>query len=255
MNPGMETPSGRDTLEAPRRSPLWGLASIFFSPSETFAASRERRAWLVPVLAASMMGLILNIMVINVIGLETITRNELESRPQLAERLGQERLDEMARDAGASSTRKWISYASAAFMIPIGLCIVSGIILGGLLITGGSVDFRSVLTAAAWGAYASLTIQVLATAAFLSAVRDFSGVEVSNLIALNLSIFLDRSSTSPALYSIASSVDLLSFYNMFLMSLGISKLSAGMSFARAFSVVLALWALYVLARAGFASLF
>jgi hypothetical protein len=121
--------------------------------------------------------------------------------------------------------------------------------------TGGTTHFRSVLSAAAWGAYASLTIQLAATAAFLAVVRDFQGLEVSNLVALNLSIFLDRSSAHPGLYSIASSIDLLSFYNMFLMSLGISKLSTGISFSKAFTIVVALWALFVLAKAGFASLF
>ena len=78
---------------------------------------------------------------------------------------------------------------------------------------------------------------------------------MSNLVALNLSIFLNRSSAHPALYSVATSIDLLSFYSMFLMSLGISKLSSGISFGKAFSVVFALWAVYVLVKAGFASLF
>jgi hypothetical protein len=206
-------------------------------------------------MAAALLSLILNFAITNVIGMETIMRNELEARPQIAERLGQERVDQMAREAGESSARKWIGYIAAFLMVPIGLCVVSGILLGCLLITGGTINFRSVLTAAAWGAYASLTIQVIATAAFLSMVRDFEGVEVSNLIALNLSIFFDRSSTHPSLYSVASSIDLLSFYNMFLMSLGISKLATGISFAKAFGVVLALWALYVMAKAGFASLF
>lgn len=240
---------------APPSIPLRGLATIFFSPSETFGASRGKRAWIVPVLAAALLGLMLNVMITNVIGMETIMRSELEARPQIAERLGQERIDQMAREAGESSTRKWIGYIAALIMIPVGLCVISGILLGCLLITGGTIDFRSVLTAAAWGAYASLTIQVVATAAFLSMVRDFEGVEASNLVALNLSIFFNRSSTHPSLYSIASSVDILSFYNMFLMSLGISKLGTGISFAKAFSVVLALWALYVLAKAGFASFF
>ncbi len=238
-------------------SPLRGLLTIFFSPGDTFVSAGRsgKRPWLVPLIAACLIALAINVMVVHVIGMETIMRTQLESRPAIVEQMGQEKVDQMVRAAGESQTQLWIGRVMAVVGTIIFLCIAAGLILGGLMMTGAETNFAAVLTACAWAWYVYLAIQAIATAAFLAAVRDFSGVDVSSLIVLNPSMFLDRSSTSPALYSLVSSLDLLSFLAIFLMALGISKLSAGVSFGKAFAVVIVLWGVYVLGKAGFAAIF
>jgi hypothetical protein len=67
--------------------------------------------------------------------------------------------------------------------------------------------------------------------------------------------FLDRATTNKALYSIASSVDIFSFGLLFLMALGLSKVSKRLSIAQSAATVGALWFVYVAAKAGLSLFF
>ena len=253
MNPQI---AGAEALP-PVRSPLAGLLTVFFSPAATFrdAAQSGKRPWIVPMIACCLLALATNVMVVNVIGLETLTRTQLESKPQVAERLGPEAIDRISREAGESQARKWISYAAAFFFTPVILCLIAGLILGGLLMTGAETNFSSTLTATSLTWYVYMVIQAIAMAIFLLAVKDFTGVDFTNPIMLNPSIFLDQTTTSPALYSLASSLDLVTFFVIYLLSLGLSSVSRGVTFSKALTVVVVLWVVYVLGKVGFAALF
>jgi hypothetical protein len=237
----------------PPSNPLSPLVRIFFSPADAFVL-RGKRPWLIPLAAACLMALTMNVIVVTGIGMETIMRNQFESRPELVERLGQDRIDQMARDAG-SPARKWISFASALIVTAILLAIVAGLLLGGLLATGAEATYGAILTVCALSWFAYLTVQTIATAVFIASVRDYSGVDMQNLIALNPTLFVDRATTSRFLYSILSSLDLLSFWAIALMGIGASKVSRNVSVTKGIATIAMIWAVYVFGKAGFASLF
>ena len=80
----------------------------------------------------------------------------------------------------------------------------------------------------------------------LSLTSDRSGVDIRNVLMFNAAAALDPATTNKALYSIASSLDLFSFGLLGLLALAFSRLSPGLGFAKALTLVGLLWVIYVL---------
>jgi hypothetical protein len=231
-----------------------GLLSIFYAPGETYEAA-GKRPWLVPLVVATLLAVLMNVMVLNVIGMGTIVRNSIESNPRTAEQLGPERVNEIVRNAENSVVQKSISYTAALVAVPIIIVIAAGVTLGGLLVFGGTTNFAAVMGAVAWATYAGMAVRTLGTAVFLAAVTDFQGVDPQNLVMLNASIFFDPQTSSKAVRSLASGIDLIAFWTIYLQSVGLAKLSQLVTMGQALTVSIGVYALFILIRAGFAMLF
>ena len=234
-------------------SPLQGLWNIFFSPGEAFTGGK--RAWLIPLLATVLLVTVSSALLVTVVGLETLTRAQLESNPRIADQLGPDGIDTAARDAGRSQVRKILSYVMPPVAVVLVMMAVSAILLGLFLMSGAATTFGSVFTATAWSWYATSLIALLLSAVVLLSAPDYEGLDFQNLVALNPTMFIDRGSVPGALYAVLSSLDLLTFYGIALLAFGVSKLSRGLSFGKSAAVVVVGWLLWVAAKAGFSALF
>ena len=82
------------------------------------------------------------------------------------------------------------------------------------------------------------------TALILMAAPNRDTLDIQNLIATNLGAYMNKDQMAKGMYSLMSSLDLLSFLEMGLMALGFSKLTRAGYFA-GLGAVLALWVVYV----------
>jgi hypothetical protein len=235
-------------------SPYPGLLSIFYSPDEAFPRG-NRLAWLVPLTVACLMALVMNILIIQKVGMETLTRNQLQSNPSLVEKVGQKEIDRISQEAGQSTGRKLMVYAGSLFGPPVVMALIAGALLGFVALTGGDSRFPAMMTAVAYPGYAMMTVTLIAALITLAATKDYSTFDATQLIVLNPTLFMDRTTTNKALYSLARSLDLLAIWNVLLVSVGVSKMSTGVSFVKALGIVGSLWLLWSLVKAGFSMLF
>ena len=83
---------------------------------------------------------------------------------------------------------------------------------------------------------------------------DRTSLDLTNLLATNVGAFLNKETTGKGLYSIMSSIDVLSFFAIGMLGYGFSKVTKS-SLGTGFGAVFVLWILFVLAKAGVASLF
>lgn len=242
-------------MPAPRAAhPVRGLLTIFFSPAETFDGA-GRNPWLVPLIAATVLAVLLNVMIINVMGMGTIIRNQLESNPKIAERLGADKVNQMALEADRSSSRKLITYAASAAGFPVFLLILAGITYAALLATGAVTTFPATLGATAWSSWAVLLLTATGTAVFLVSVNDFTGVDPRNMVILNASVFFDIQTTPAWVRSLAAGIDLIAFYGMYLRCVGLTRLSQRVSMAQAAGVTAVLYLCWIIGKAGFSAVF
>ena len=107
-------------------------------------------------------------------------------------------------------------------------------------------------TAYAWFPYYILVTAMTLLIITLSA--DRSDLNFKNLVATNVGAFLDPQTTSKPLYSLASSLDLLSFLLLGFLAYGLSKVSRAKT-GTCFAIVIGVWAVYVLCKTGMAALF
>ena len=86
------------------------------------------------------------------------------------------------------------------------------------------------------------------------AAPDPSSLDVRNLIATNVASWMNRDSMPKGLYSLLSSVDVLSFAEIGLLSFGFSKLTRVNIFF-GLAAVVGIWILYVSSKMAISSLF
>lgn len=234
--------------------PLSGLLTIFFSPADTYDSAGPR-PWLVPLVAAILLSIIVNVMTINIMGMGTIVRNQIESNQKIADQLGPEKINEMVQAADNSQGRKILTYLAGVIAIPVILAVIAGITYGALSATGAITTFSATLGASAWATYAVMVVTTIGAAIFLSLTKDFSGVDPRGMIMLNLGAFLDKSTTSPVVRALAGGIDLVQFWSMFLQVIGLKRLSQQVSTGQAVGVVVTLYLLFVAGKAGWAAMF
>jgi hypothetical protein len=83
----------------------------------------------------------------------------------------------------------------------------------------------------------------------LLAAPDRSVLDINNLLATNVGAFMDKDTMSKGLYALLSSVDVLSFAEIGLLSYGFAKVNRTSISFGLFSV-LSLWFVYVLIKMG-----
>jgi hypothetical protein len=228
---------------------MLGLLQIFYSPGEVFDRVRERGTWLPPMLAMFVIGLISGATLGSMVSMGAIVRKQLEANPQMVEKLGPEGIEKIANNPMYKSL--WYIGAIAG---PITVVVVAGIFLGGLSIAGGRATFKQVLGATAYAWFPFSVLVTAMTIMIVSLSADRADLNFKNLVATNIGAFLDPQTTSKPLYSIASSLDLLSFMLIGLLGYGLSKVSKS-PMGTCLGIVVVVWAVYILGKAGAASLF
>ena len=232
---------------------MLGLIEIFYAPGKVFERVRDRGGWFIPILAVVLLGLCAVSVLLNLVGMETMARKQIESNPRAMEQLGPEGVEQRVRAAN-SPMIKGLYYAAPLVVTPLTLLACSGLFLAGISVVGGNARFSRVLgaTAYAWFPYSLLTTAMMTLV--LTLAPDRTDLNFQNLIATNVGAFLDPKTVSKPIYSIASSIDLLSFGLIGLLGYGLSKVS-GLAFGRTVMVVILIWAVYVLAKTGLSAMF
>ncbi len=230
-----------------------GLLEVFYAPEKVFAEVGKTGAWRLAVLALLLLTVATTIVRSTVVSPGDILRGQMEGS-RIGEQLGREKIDEMVRNANSTpaKVRGYVIGPIAAVVITL---IMAGLLFGLAQVMSAGTTYKKVLAVTAYCSFAYGLVAGFGAIIALSMMSDPAGAEMTNLIKLNPTLFMDKASTSKALYSIASSLDLLSFWMIFLLALGISKVSERMSFAKGLTVVLIPWAIYVMGKAGLSMVF
>jgi len=230
--------------EAHRESAISRLIGVFVSPARTFASIAARPTWLLPVAITSAVSLPLSELILS----------RMDWRAVAARQLANRHLSEEQMEAALGTMRKigWILGDVLAVAAPFVVALVVGAVLwGGCQAFGWEVRFRQALGVTAHAFFPA----VLAPVALIALLWNRETIDpevVGDALHTNLGFLVDPHENK-VLHSLASSVDLFSFWSMALLVLGLSA-AAGASRKHMAILVVSLWALYVLGKAGFAAL-
>jgi hypothetical protein len=233
-------------------SALWRLQGIFFEPRKVFEAIKKRPGWIVPVIALAVIAILANTYVINAIGYENIVRQQMMASPQIQE-MPKDQREELIDQQLNSSFFKNLAYFSPVFVIII-LLLLSLIFLLGMMVVGGETSFNRIFSVTAHGffAYSLITSILLLLIVFIT--TDKQDIDIQNAVQSNLGVLFDKSE-SPVLFTVASSIDIFSFYLMFLLVMGLSVTAERTSMGTTGTLVIVLWLVYVAGKTGIAAIF
>ena len=223
---------------------------IFYDPAAVFARVKERGFWVPPLIAATLLTMLFGYFVTRTIGMENITRRVFEEHPSFASQLPPDKL-EQAIQQSASPGRVLMGSFFGGLSVAIIALVIAAILMVMLSIMDRKPQLSRVFGTVLWSTFPFTVITCIMGALILMISRDPSELNPQTLVATNAGAFLDKNSIGAFLYSVAGSLDVLAIGKIFLLSFGISKV-AGVSFSQALTLLISLWLLWVLLRAGFA---
>ncbi len=226
------------------------ITGVFFEPKKTFADIAARPRWIVPLLLIILATIGVTMLYSQKGVMRVAAEQQMAKSPQIQQMAPEQREQAMDRAMKISAI---IAYCIPV-LIPIVYIIIAAVlwaIAAGIL--SAPVRFGQMFSIVTYAQLPSLIMSaLLAIEVNIKNVADFN---VQNPLMFNPGAFLDLETSSKFLYSIASSLDLFTFWIIFLMATGI-KAAAGkrISFGGALFAVLLPWSIVVLAKAAIAGL-
>ncbi|MDE3189083.1 MAG: YIP1 family protein [Acidobacteriota bacterium] len=240
---------------APGLSQWQRVTSTFFAPSRTFAdIKRGNRSWWLPFILVGLASYILFAAVSFKIGMQQVVDNQIHLNPKAEERLAQ-----VTPEQREMSTKVSLYITEGAFIAnPAIMLAVIALLSLGLLGTmnflfAGKAGYGSIF--AVW-MYASLP-SVIKT--LMGTIVIFSGIapesfNIKNFAPTNAGAFLNPADTNPALYSLASSMDLITIWTLILLGMGAATV-AGVKRSSGYAAVFGWWVLFILVGMGWSAAF
>jgi hypothetical protein len=227
------------------------LIEVFYQPGKLFASLPERNfAWVAPLIVTGLFGVFGYWLLPHYIGRENIARQNIE---MFASRLSPEQM-QAAIARSNTPVQIYIGYASAFIGTIIGMLVISGALMAFGMMTKRAPRFGSMLAMVTLAFFPYLVVSTLMNWMTLALSPDPTSLDFRNLLATNIGAFMNKNETSKGLYSLMTSLDILSFAEIFLLSLGFSKLTKA-KLGGGLAAVLGLWVLYVVAKMGVSLVF
>ena len=227
----------------------WAPATLFgviFQPQAAFRAVGAKPRWVFPLAACLILSLLSITLIVNRMGITNLMRSALQGNPQA---------EEIAQKAEESSFARTMIYVAPLIQLPIALAAVAGTYLLVFMLAGVETSFKQAFSVVTHAVFAYSLIATLLTMVTVYATKDFANFDLRNPIATNVGFFLDPSEISKFLHSLASSLDVLSFWFLYLLALGFAETSPKTRVQKTFPVVVGVWVIYVIGKAAFSSIF
>ena len=215
------------------------------SPVRTFGAVARKPTWLLPVAIATGLALPLSELILS----RTDWRAVMTERMARSDR----KLTESQMDTAVEQMRRlsWM-WDVFALLAPVAVtAAIAGILRASCQAFGWEVRFSQSMGVTAH-AFLPGTLGSIGLLAVLWNRESINPQTVGDALHVNLGFLADAHDR--VLHGLLSSLDLFSFWTLGLLVLGISA-AARTSLARAAALVLILWGLFVLGKAGIAAVF
>lgn len=250
----MSTPEMQPAAEAPAMSQMQRVTSVFSAPSKTFEdIKRGNTSWWMPWLIMAVVGYMFFAAVATKVTMQTVVDNQMK----LLSEKQQEQMDKMPPEQRAFSEKIQLYVMDGIFIAgPAFLFLydaVIALVLWGTInfVFGGRAKFGSIFSM--WF-FANLpaTIKSLLGIVVIYASNTPETFNIKNFAPTNIGAFLSAAETNKALYTLATSLDIVSIWCLVLMSIGLATV-AGVKRSSGYIAVFGWWILIVLLGTGWAA--
>src|SRR5262252_9294294 len=229
---------------APPKGPdsaMGRLVGTFVSPVRTFAAIAARPTFLAPLVLWTAMSFLVSELVLSRTDWRAVV---VENAARREAKMTEKEIDKAVE---TSQRLKWLFELFAAAAPAVIAGITAGALWIGCQAFGWELRFRQ-----AFGVVAHAFLPGVAAAVVLLALlwgrSTIDPNAIDDVLRTSPAFLVDRKADK-TLHSLLASLDVLSLWSMALMTLGLSS-ATGASRGRVAALVLSLWGLYVLGKAG-----
>jgi hypothetical protein len=239
---------------APGLTQMQRVTNIFTAPSKTFEDIKQgHKSWWLPFVIFVIVGYIFFAAVSTKIGMQQVVDNQIHMNPAQEEKLAQAPPEQREMTAKVSLyITEGVFIANPLFLLG-GLALMSLGLLGTINFGfGGKAKFGSVFTVWMYAALPSLIKTILGIIVIYAGTAPES-FNIKNFAPTNLGAFLNPMDTNRALYSLASSIDIITIWTLVLLGMG-TAIVAGVKRSSGYISVFAWWAIFILVGVGFAAI-
>ena len=228
------------------------IIGVFFEPKKAFEDIVQQPRWIVPLVVILVASLAFVAVYTQHVGWERMVRQQMANSSRT-----QQLTPEQREQGVATGTRiaPVFAYGGIILGVPISYLIMAGVLLGiGAGIMSAPVKFKQVFAVVCYSGLPGVVFSLLAIVVmFLKNPDDFN---IRNPLVFNVGALMDEQSSSKFLYSLATSIDVFSFWMIFLIATGL-KGAAGkkLSYGGALLAVILPWGVYVLCKSALAGMF
>lgn len=227
------------------------VVGLWTSPSETFAAILRAPRVLVPLAVIIAVQIAFTGVWLHKADAEGFMKAEMEERGQWEKIPAEQRASVLESQAKMLPIFGW---GGAVLGAPILVLIVGGVYLFVFRFFHASdLNFKKSLSIVTH-AFLAITLVTVPLTLLVLFLRDDWSLNPQQAIQANLSLLLDREDAAKWLWSFAESLDLFSFWSMWLLACGYAAVSSK-PWTWALPGVVTPWALYVVCKTALAALF
>ncbi len=230
---------------------LGRIIGAIMSPKKTFGEIAHRPSWIAPVLVLTVLSAAVCFGINQRIDWREYISHQMEQSPSTAQLTPEQK---QQRVEGGAKFAPIVTYAFGVPALAVVTLVVAAVMLGAYNLLGGaSLNFRTSLGIVSHAFSPGIISSVL----FLLVLylKPFGTVDLENPVATNAGAFLAEGSAK-WLQKLGSSLDIFSFWSLYLIALGFAAASPKkLTLGKSFGIALAVWAVYVVIRAGWAFIF
>ena len=246
----LKTPTRGGQTDAPALSTPETLSGIFFEPGSTFEALRARPRFLVAGLLAILAFMAFFVTYVQRVGYDEMIDAETELARKADPSANEEQLARAA-SIQKGAVVKAFRMVSPTIGFPIVFAAIAGLYLLGVSLMGGQMSYKQALAVTTYSSLPPVLLTSLLNFVLLFVTPPEDAAEIAGgaqrgLVRANLGALVDGAA-HPVLATALGSLDILAIYGLFLGALGLRKVGRLKS-GPAWTVVLALWGIGVLAR-------
>jgi hypothetical protein len=230
------------------------VTNIFTAPSKTFQdIKRGNRSWWMPFIIVSIVGYILFAAVYAKVGMQQVVDNSIRMDPKT-----EERIQKMPPEQQAFSNKISVGVTEGVFIGTPAIVLLVGAVISLVLwptinfVFAGKATYGSVFTVWVYATLPTIVKTLLGTVVIFAGVAPES-FNIKNFAPTNLGAFMNPIEANKALYTLASSLDVVSIWSMVVLSIGLATV-AGVKRNSGYIAVFGWWVITILVSVGWAAM-
>lgn len=229
--------------------------AVYFEPRKAFSTLRQYPMWITMMIVLVLLSTVVAVALTARVD-RTAYLRKMFDQSRMTREMPEEQKRTAIEQAAQSPMRWYLGVAFTPFITTLIYVILAAIFLGYFLLMGASLSFKQAFVATVWamGAPSILFLLLSILFAFLKDPTELDMIPANNAVT-NLGVLVSQRE-HPLLYALLGSLDIFSFWTIFLLAVGFSEMTNHyMSPSKTAIGILVLWFIYVAGKVGLAALF
>ena len=227
------------------------VVGVFAYPKRAFTDIAHRPRWFVPIILIAIASVCLIYLYGQHVGFDRLTQQSLDQSSRAQSLTPEQRADAIAKGTKVAGV---VAYVGAVIGPVIYVSIVALVLMflfNSML--GAQVTFNQMAGIVSYSFLTGMVGVILTIIImFIKSPDDF---DLRNPLSFNIGFYLNSEQTPKWLLSLATSIDLFSFWTMALIAIGVTVAAPKLSWAKAFFAILLPWVSLIVLKAAWAGMF